>query len=94
MIKVLGFQIPKIEQVIREVKVKQIVDRPFDVLIHKPKIETKIVEQIKEVPGEVGGENTTLKYFGLSEYFVHASIRDCRSVLAVFLMTMVVSSTL
>lgn len=46
-------EIPKIEQVIREVKVKQIVDRPFDVLIHKPKIETKIVEQIKEVPGEI-----------------------------------------
>ena len=31
---------------------KRIVDRPYEVIVHKPKIEVKIEEEIEEVPGE------------------------------------------
>lgn len=46
-------QVPKYQEVVRHVPVRQVVDVPREVIKYVPKIETKIVEREVEVPGEV-----------------------------------------
>jgi len=46
-------EVPQIQEVIRHVPRVQVVDVPREVLRHVPKIETKMIEKIVEVPGQL-----------------------------------------
>eukprot|EP01071_Lankesteria_metandrocarpae_P013994 Lankesteria_metandrocarpae@DN791_c0_g1_i1.p1 len=46
-------EVPEVREVIKHVRVKQIVEVPKEVIKYVPKIETRVVEQEVEVPGEM-----------------------------------------
>lgn len=74
-------EVEQIEEIVREIPVRKVIDRPYEVVVERPRVEIKMVEKVVEVPGQII-EVPVVKQIENPIYVPHYSDREVPTVVA------------